>query len=340
MKPEAEQQKRDAGFMLVDTCEKVLGVCGPTALAALTGRSKSWWSKLASGAAAFPTWEELEALLPPGMTVAERESLHRHYRRAWLLLYDPELREWFDTPHPPRVGLADMKALKHSAFILGYNRADHQEALRLLRILEMLLLSRGVESLSREELALLLDCLNHQSVCERELKQYDAAIAVARRSVGYQRAGGSRVGELLARHTVGLAQQQAGFLAQALKEFEELHREFQRLGLEPQVIGTRRDIGGTRLAMGRPEQGEAELLRSYEMPGQTGDSQFRTGLWLAEASLHRRNVEQARRWLAKARVIERRYPKEIAGLMSLRYIANHCTDLERRAAAPQRSRKR
>ena len=84
MKPDAHQRKRDAGFMLVGACEGVLGVRGPSALAALTGRSKSWWSKLASGAAAFPDWEELEALLPAGLTAEEREDLHLRYRRVWL----------------------------------------------------------------------------------------------------------------------------------------------------------------------------------------------------------------------------------------------------------------
>jgi hypothetical protein len=124
-----------------------------------------------------------------------------------------------------------------------------------------------------------------------------------------------------------------------LKEFEELLREFQWLGLEPQVIGTRRDIGITRLFMARLEEGEAELLQAYEVRQQSADSQFRTGLWLVSASLQRGNVEQARRWLARTRVIARKHPEEIARLMAVQYIAKDVTRLECEVATPRYPRK-
>src|SRR5438105_230100 len=105
--------------MLATACEEALGIRGPTALAALTGRSKSWWSKLSSGAAAFPTWEELERLLPAGLAADERESLHLRYRRAWLWLYDPEMLERLDRPVAVRCSLGELHALLNTASALG-----------------------------------------------------------------------------------------------------------------------------------------------------------------------------------------------------------------------------
>src|SRR5205814_238339 len=147
--------------------------------------------------------------------------------------------------------------------------------LRLQQILEMLLVARGVEALSREELNTLLHCLDHQSICEGQLGNYELSIAVARRSVDYQRAGGSRLGELLARHAVGLAlKNPVGSLPRALNEFEALHGEYQRLGMTHELIRARRDKAVTQIDMGRQAEGEAELIRAYEIPRQSGEDLF------------------------------------------------------------------
>jgi hypothetical protein len=327
--------------MLVAACEGALGSGGPTALAALTGRSKSWWSKLASGVAAFPTWEELEGLLPLGLTAEERESLHLRYRRAWLWLYDPELLERLDQPAPVRCSMGDLLVLEGTASVLGYVQGDHRTALRLLKIAETLLVARGVEALSREELFRLRECLDHQSVCECELGNYDLSIAVAQRSVRYQRAGGSRQNELIARHTVGLAlTNPAGSLARALNEFEVLQREYQRLGMAHELIRAWRDGAVAKIDMGRAEEGEAELLQTYEMPRQSGEDLFSTVMWLADVAQRRGDVPQARRWLAKLRVLARQHPQDVTRLMSYQFVSRHVSSLERAAADPQPSRRR
>jgi tetratricopeptide (TPR) repeat protein len=345
MKPTAHQRRREAGLALVDACEQALGVRGPTALAALTGRSKSWWSKLTSGIAAFPSWEEVEALLPAGVTNVARERLHLSYRKTWLWLCDPVLLDRLDAPVPPQVSLEDLYALRNSAGVLAQSFGDHRTALRLMDVLELLLVPRGIDALSGDELGLLQDCLNLQSVCKRELGDFETAVSVAQRSVKYQQTGCNPAGVALARHALGLEQGGAGihlnaaYLTKALKTYEQAQREFERLDLAPKAIAARRDIGATKLQMNRPEEGEAALLQAYEMPNQTGDSQFRTVLWLVQASLRRENVEQARRWLARTRIIARRHPDEIAALMSVRYIARDVAQLERAVADPLPQRK-
>lgn len=340
MKRDALQQRREAGLMLVAACEQALNVSGPTGMARLTGRSKSWWSKLASGAAAFPTWEELEALLPEALPAAERESLHHRYRRAWLGLYEPELVERLDSPVPVRASLADMQALLQAAIGLEYLQEDHRTVLRLLKILEMLMLARDVRSLSREELEVLRECLDHQSICVGQLGDPRASLAIAQRSVTFQQAGGSRLGELLARHTVGLAlRHPACCLARAVDEFETLQKEYDRLGMVHELVRARRDAAATRIDMGHREEGEAELLVTYEIPRQSGEDRFLTAACLAYATVRRGDVPQARRWLAQMRVITRRHPDEIARLLGRQFVLKHVTRLEHWAADPHPPRR-
>jgi tetratricopeptide (TPR) repeat protein len=347
MRLEPDRRSRDAGFLLVAACENVLGVRGPTAVAKLTGRSKSWWSKLAAGTVPFPAWKELERLLPAELGQRDRQILQARYRRAWLGLYDPELQERLDSPVPMRATLGELYALLHTAGAMGYERADPSIALRLQGMLERLLVSRGIPALSSEELFILRECLDHQSICHGELGDYAESIATARRSIQYQRAGGSHSGELYGRHVLGLAYQRvdglqrARSLGKAVAEFESLSREYRRWGMSHELIRARRDIGITKLALGRPEEGEAELIQAYEVPRvQSGEDQFETARWLAEASLRRGNVAQARRWLAQLQVIRRRYPQEIARLMTVGYITHHLTQLEGQLVAPPPPRKR
>src|SRR5690349_10496858 len=81
MRSADHERRREAGWALLQACEELLGVRGPTALAALTGRSKAWWSKLSCRATCFPTWKELKELLPAETTEPERERLPLCYRR-------------------------------------------------------------------------------------------------------------------------------------------------------------------------------------------------------------------------------------------------------------------
>jgi tetratricopeptide (TPR) repeat protein len=343
MKSRTLQQRREAGLMLMTACEEVLGVTGPTALAKLTGRSKGWWSKLNSGVAAFPTWEEVEELLPPGLSDVERERLHLRYRQAWLWRYDPVLIEQLDRPVAPQVRLHDLCALRNTSGVLAYHLGDHYTALRLTTILELLLVPRGIELLPPEELAILQDCLNLQSVCERELGHYETAIAVAQRSVKYQQTGGSHAGELLAQHALGLALQMAQTdhrprtLAQAAKVFEDLHRECQRLGMTPEAIRAQRDLGITWLLMGRAQEAEAELRRAYEVRPQSADSRFRSGLWLVDVSLQQGKTERARQWLTRTEVIARHSPDEIGALMAAQYMVRKHTSLKHAVAVGRSS---
>jgi tetratricopeptide (TPR) repeat protein len=208
-------------------------------------------------------------------------------------------------------------------------------------ILELLLVPRGIEALPREELAILQDCLNLQSVCERELGNYETAIAVAHRSVTYQQAGGSRAGELLARHALGLSLQMAHtdqrprLLARALTVFEELHHECHRLGMEPEAIRAQRDLGITRLLLGRPQEAEAELRHAYEVRPQSADSRFRSGLWLVDATLQQGKTEPARQWLARMDVLARRFPDEIGALMAVQYIVTKLSQLKQTVTSPR-----
>jgi hypothetical protein len=345
MKTDAQRRRCEAGVMLVTGCEETLGVRGPTALAALTGRSKAWWSKLASGGAAFPTWEELDEVLPADLGTGERESLHLRYRRAWLWLYDPVLLERLDQPTPVRFSMDDLLVLEGTASVVGYVQGDHRTALRLLKIEEMLLVARGVEALSREELFRLRECLDHQSVCEGNLGNYLSSIAVARRSAAYQQAGGDRLSELPARHTLGLALHKADlrprgdYLARAAGEFEALEREYQRLGMTHEIIRARRDKAITLIYLGRRQGGEAELVGAYEVPRQGGEDQFLTVMWLAAATAARGDAAQTRRWLARLRVISRRHPDDAARLMRFQYISRHVAQLERDAAESRPARR-
>lgn len=333
--PEALRRRRDAGLRLVTACEQALGVTGPSALARLTGRSKSWWSKLAAGAAAFPTWEELEELLPSGTAEAERERLRHDHRRAWLGLYEPELLQRLDSPVPVGASLEDLQALLNTADALGYQQEEQRTALRLLKILELLLLARDIQAMSREGLEILRECLDHQSVCEGQLGNPATSIAIARRSVAYQRAGGSRLGELLARHALGIAlRHPLGCRARAVAEFEALQKAYARLGMVPELVRARRDGAATRIDMGHRKEGEAELLVTYEIPRQSGENQYLTAACLAHAALRRGDVPQARRWLAQMRVITRRHPDEIALLLKRQFVLKHVTHLERWAAEP------
>src|SRR5436305_2002809 len=80
--------------------------------------------------------------------------------------------------------------------------------------------------------------------------------AVAHRSVEYQRQGGNRLGELSARHLVGLVLHNAGtlyrgdFLAKAVPQFEAVLRDYQRLGLTHEIIRAWRDKAITKFDMG------------------------------------------------------------------------------------------
>lgn len=335
MSSRPDQRRREAGLALVEACEQALGVRGPTALAALTGRSKSWWSKLASGVAAFPTWSELEGLLPPKITTPERERLHLRYRKTWLGLYDPELADLVDRPALVRPSLAEMHALLHTGGHVGYSQGDHQTAPHLHRILETLLIGRGIQALSLEELGILLWCLDHQSACASELGNHSAAITIARRSLQYQRTADSRLGELAARHTVGLAHIKAGQRARAVEEFTVLRGEYQRLGARHELLRAWRDMATTQVKMGRQEEGEAELVRAYEVPRQSADDQFETIRWLADTALRQGNVPQARRWLARLRNLTRRYPEETARLLARQYVSRDLANLERAVATPR-----
>jgi tetratricopeptide (TPR) repeat protein len=333
MRPGPYQRRREAGLALVEACEQALGVRGPTALAALTGRSKSWWSKLASGAAAFPTWSELVGLLPAGLTGQERENLHLRYRKVWLALHDPELAERLSNRALVQPTLTELHALLDAGRDLGSRHGEHRTALRLQTVLEMLLISRGLEALSLEELEILLWCLDDQASCESELGNHASAITIARRAVQYQRIAGSKLGELAARHTVGLALKKAGSPALALEEFEALQREYQRLGAGRDWVTCCRDAAVTRIHMGRWAEGEAELIRAYEMPRQSATEQFENIRWLADTALRQGNVPQGRRWLAKLRGLTRRYPEETARLMARQYVSRDVANLERAVAA-------
>jgi hypothetical protein len=119
-----------------------------------------------------------------------------------------------------------------------------------------------------------------------------------------------------------------------------LEREYQRLGMTHEMIRARRDRAITLIYLSLPAEGEAELVRAYEVPRQSGEDQFLTLMWLAETALGRQDVPQARHWLAVMRLVTRRHPEEAPRLLRFQFVAQHVAALQHAVAdlAPRQNR--
>jgi tetratricopeptide (TPR) repeat protein len=330
--------QREAGEKVFLACERLLGVEGPTALARHTRRSKTWWSRLRSGkGGALPSWTELERILPTDLPPPTWAAFRQVHREAWLLVHDPEQLQAVPSlslQELPEQSLAATRDLAFQAFRGG----DYATALPPLKLLEHLLRSQGEGRLAIEDLRLLGDCLDQQSICHGHLGQHPEAIAAAQRREEVERKVGDDLRLTYAIHQVGLARHGAGQQKEAVRAFRLAQARYQRLGETGEVVRVRRDIAQVLMGFGHVTAGRRELVRILRDAGEVEPRYvFPVMLLLVEAYLWEGSAAAARRELSRIDAYVELHRATLADTLARQYLKDQWIRLRKRAGEVPKS---
>jgi len=317
-------RRRQAGFQLVSACEQLLDASGPTALSQVTGRSKSWWSKLQSGKdAAFPTWETLRRILPASVSEQVLEQLQAEWCAAWSHWQGVELL-------PAANGAPDLAAMRHArdGARNTYLSGRYADALRIYRLLIALLKALPEADGSDERHVLVADCWSDMSSCHVQLGEATAGVQAARNAVAAQHRAGTD--GVYARHQLALAYLHAGCLQEADKELSAVIGIYQGNGLKCEIIRARRDRVNVLFAEGR-YAAATRALRRILSSAMDFEPRFRypTMLKMAESLALQHRAEEARDCLDRALVYAERNADELRDHLHRAHAQAHLDYLQR-----------
>lgn len=314
-------QQREAGERLFAACEAGLGVEGPAALARLTSRSKTWWSRLRSGkGSGIPGWPELESILPTDLGPTARAELRACHQEQWLRVHDIEM---YGRLCCPTLAVIPQELLHatHQAAVWAAHLGRYREALDTLKLVELACQAQSGSQPAPATLALLGHSLQGQSMCWLHLMEKSSGIAPAARAAECFREAKAWEGEAFAIHQLGLAQYQTGRYQEAIVQFDAANRRYERLGRKADQLRVARDRSHVLIKQRCPLEAERLVLATLREALQVEPREvFLALLYLVDTSIHLQDATRVRHWHEKANEYARRRRSQLGELLHWRYL--------------------